>query len=248
MKVRLLTCLFFIGLLGATGPLSLHVDIKRTSLDLLDSVSFVISVINSGKKPVVASFPTTDLYDIAVSAHGKEAWAWSKTHVAAQVLRTYTFSPGKTVLITHIWDALSGRQSIAPGDYIAHVRLMDSKFHPSADAQMQFALPTPVHGALELPLNSAVTVSGTLKPVGTRVQLLDATGAIELSKRIAMFAPNGTFVVRGYLTKQNGEVFLAVDRWARTLDNPEPADTAPPLPVAPTPRKTPHPSRAEEEL
>jgi|GEM_PF-4751994 len=85
-----------------------------------------------------------------------------------------------------------------------------------------FALPTPVHGALELALNSAVTVSGTLKPLGTRVQLVDASGAIGLSKRIAMSAPNGTFVVRGYLTRQNGEVFLNVDRWARTLDNPEP--------------------------
>ncbi|MFN2527265.1 MAG: BsuPI-related putative proteinase inhibitor [Candidatus Baltobacteraceae bacterium] len=242
MKARLfLICLLFAGLLGVSGPLSVHVDVKRTSLDLLDPVSFIISVINSGKKPIVASFTTTDLYDIGISAHGKEVWAWSKAHSAAQVLRTYTFTPGRTVLITHIWDALSGRQSIAPGDYVAHVRLMDSKYHPSVDAPLQFALPTPVHGALELPFNSSVTVSGTLKPIGTRVQLVDASGAIGLSKRIAMVAPNGTFVVRGYLTKQNGEVFLSVDRWARTLDNPEPALTAPPLPVAPTPRRTPHP-------
>jgi|GEM_PF-4042616 len=120
MKARLFTCLLFAGLLGVSGPLSLHVDVKRTSLDLLDPVSFVIRVINSGKKPIVASFATTDLYDIAVRTHGKEVWAWSRAHAAAQVLRTYTFSPGKTVLITHIWDALSDRQSIAPGNYVAH--------------------------------------------------------------------------------------------------------------------------------
>ena len=241
MRPQLLACAFFIGLLGAGNPLSMHVDVKRTSLDLLDPVGFVITVTNAAKKPVVASFPTTDLYDVAVSSHGKELWVWSKTHAAAQVLRSYTFPPGKTILVTHIWDVLSGRQSIAPGDYVAHVRLLDSKYHPSGEASLHFALPTPVQGVLRLPLNAAATVSGTLQLKGTREELVDATGAIGLSKRIAISAPNGAFIVRGFLTKENGEVFLSVDRWARALDNPEPVPTQTPVPAAPTPRKTPNP-------
>jgi hypothetical protein len=240
-RLRVLLCVLFVGLLGVSNPLSLHVDLKRTSLDLLDPVAFVITIVNSAKTPVVASFPTSDMYDIAVSAHGKEVWSWSKSHLSTQVLRSYTFAPGKTVLVTYIWDALVGHQSAAPGEYLAHVRLIDSKYHPGTDVPFRFALPLPVSAALQLPVGTAVTVSGTLRPNGTRTQLVDPYGAVTLSKRIAMFSPNGAFVVRGYVTKENGELFLAVDRWARTLDNPEPALTAPPVPATPAPRKTPHP-------
>lgn len=239
-KLRLLLCILFVGLLGVSNPLSVHVDVKRTSLDLLDPVSFVITVINNAKMPVVASFPTSDMYDIAVSAHGKELWSWSKSHLATQVLRSYTFTPGKTVLVTHIWDALSGRQSVAPGEYVANVRLLDSKYHPNTEVPLRFAIPLPVSAAVQLPIGAAVTVTGTLGSSGTRTQLRDFSGALGLSRRIAMQAPSGTFVVRGYLTRENGELFLSVDRWARTLDNPEPALTPPPVPVIPTPRKTPH--------
>ena len=234
---------------GVSGPLKVHVDTQRTSLDLLDSVAIVITVINSKKQPVVASFPTAVLYDIDIRRGSEDVWRWSAGHAAAPVVRSYTFPPGKTRLVTYIWDALADTRSLSPGEYRVHVSLSDMHYHPSTDFPMHFAVPLPISALSKIPVGAAVTIAGALRPQQTGVELFDTTGAIRLSKRIAMQAPEGEFIVRGYVTKAYGETFFTVDRWARAADNIEPAPSAaptralPPLPPRrtsdpPTPRRT----------
>ena len=240
MIKRFFLCVFAVALLGVNGPLSIRVTTQRESLDLLDPIAFVITVINSSNKPVVANFPTAALYDISVTFGTKEVWRWSTGHLSAQVLRSYTFVPGKTTLVTYIWDDLVDTRSLAPGVYRAHVSLSDVRYHPSADLPIHLAEPLPISGAFSVPENTEITIGGTLRQKNTGVELVDPTGAIRLSKRISMQAPLGTFIVRGFLTKAYGETFLTVDRWARAFDNVAP--TPGPIPV-PTRMPTPTPPR-----
>ncbi|GAC1392185.1 MAG: hypothetical protein NVSMB31_10070 [Vulcanimicrobiaceae bacterium] len=224
MKRLLILCSLVLALTGATAPLTLHADVKRTSLDLLDPVGIAIVVTNPGKQPVTAHFPTADTYDIAVSSGGKELWRWSAAHVSAQVLRTLTFPPGKTTVVVHYWDEVVDGRSLPAGNYTARVSLVDGKYRPSTEIALRFAVPLPIAAARKLPLNSATTISGTLRTKGTLMELVDATGSIGLSKRISMQDPTGRFVVRGYLVKENNELSLSVDRWARAFDNVVSAD------------------------
>ncbi|MDQ6929469.1 MAG: BsuPI-related putative proteinase inhibitor [Candidatus Eremiobacteraeota bacterium] len=237
-------CLAWFALLGASGPLAVRVDVQRASLDLLDPVSFVISVINSSARPVVAEFPTAALYDIAVTKGRQDVWRWSNGHVCAQVRHPYTFAPGRTLLGTYVWDGLAAARSLGAGDYRATIYLGDERYHPRADVPLRFALPLPIAALAKLPPNAEVTIAGTLHPEDTALDLVDPSGAVRLSRRIAMQAPGGTFVVRGFLTKASGESLLSIDRWARAFDNveptPAPGNTPAHLPLA-APRKTPAP-------
>ncbi|MDP9018688.1 MAG: BsuPI-related putative proteinase inhibitor, partial [Candidatus Eremiobacteraeota bacterium] len=219
MKHLLLCCSLLFALTGATGPLSLHADLKRASLDLLDPVGITIVVINSGKQPVTAHFPTADTYDIAIASGGKEVWRWSAVHASAQVLRSFIFAPGKTTLVVHYWDELADGRSLAAGNYIARITLVDGKYRPFVELPIRFAIPLPIAAARKLPLNSAATISGTLRSKGTLMELADSSGTIGLSKRISMQDPTGAFVVRGYLVKENNELLFTVDRWARAFNN-----------------------------
>ena len=213
--------LIFFAAAGASSPLSLRIETKRASLDLLDPVPIVISVINSSKAPVTAHFSSAQTYDIRVaSVQGAELWRWSATHMSAQVLRTERFAPGKTTLATYIWGGtLDDGRSLAAGAYTLRVSLTDGTYHPSIEIPLRFDTPLPVRGALQLPLNAAATIAGTLRAKGNGFELVDSSGAIQLSKRIAGLNPEGTFIVRGYLTRENGDILLTVDRWARAFDN-----------------------------
>ncbi|GAC1613933.1 MAG: hypothetical protein NVS9B12_14970 [Vulcanimicrobiaceae bacterium] len=243
--MKKLLLLLTLVLLGANGPLSVHVEAQRSSLDLLDPVSFVISVVNNGKQPVVARFPTPAMYDISVGSPGGEIWRMSAGRIFVQVMHSYTFLPGKTLIGTYVWDTLAQGRSLPPGDYRARVWITDLKYRPSASVPLRFALPLPVHAAFAVPLHAAVTLAGTLRAQSTAEELVDGTGAIRLSKRISMQAPGGTFIVRGYLSTEYGVTFLSVDRWTRAFDNVEPAPlpAVPQTPIPPLPRRTPAPYR-----
>lgn len=239
---------FFPGLIlcftlaGATGPITLSATLKRTSLDLLEGINITIAVDNHAKKIVTTTYSDADTYDIRIlDAHRKTVWAWSDAHKAAPVRKTLTFSPGRNVLVVHIWDeTLAGGRSIAPGVYSIHANLSDEQYRPTVEIPVRFAAPVPIAAALKLPADSAVTISGTLRVAGTGVEIADPSGALKLNRRIAMQAPQGQFIVRGYLTKANGETFFTVDRWARAYDNvaPPPTNSPAPLPVGPRPHPT----------
>lgn len=225
MRKIVFACLAALALLGASGPLALHIDVQRTSLDLLDPVSFVIVVINRSKRPVVGEFPTAALYDIAVMKGNRDVWRWSSAHASAQVRHPFTFAPGRTVLGTYIWDSLASTRSLDAGEYRASVALSDATYHPSADVLLRFAPPLPIAALAKIPLNAEVTIAGTLRPHDTAFDLVDPSGTIRLSKRIAMQAPGGAFVVRGFLTRSSGETVLNIDRWARAGGSAEPQKT-----------------------
>jgi len=220
MKKTLVLAFLFLATAGASSPLSLRIELKRSSLDLLDPIPIVISVVNNTKGTVTATFASAQLYDIRIaSAKGAELWRWSATHMSAQVLRTQDFAPGKTILATYVWDGtLADGRSLGPGTYTLRVWLVDRKYHPSAEMPIRLATPLPVHAALALPLNTAATIAGPLRTKANVFELADSSGAIELSKRMGR-SPQGVFIVRGYLTKANGNVLFTVDRWAPAFDN-----------------------------
>ena len=227
MKRFAIYTLLLLALCGANGPLTLKVDVKRTSLDLLDPVSVSIAINNSAKGLITAHFPNSDTYDLRLTnSKGTEVWDLIATHKAVPVKRTLGFTPGRTVLAVQLFDSqLPDRRSLAAGTYQLRVSLLDDKYAPSITLPVHFAEPTPISALQRLPLNSAVTVAGALKPNGTLMDITDETGSIKLTKRIGGGFPTGTFIVRGYINKENGELVFTVDHFARAIDNPAPAAT-----------------------
>lgn len=223
MKKRIVLALFALGftLAGAAGPLTLSAEVKRSSYDLLDGVNVTIAVQNHSKKPVATTYSDSDTYDIRLlSPARKVVWAWSGVHKPAPVRKALTFSPGRNVLIVHIWDGTTADgRSIAPGVYTLHANLSDDAYRPAVEIPVRFEAPIPIGAVKKLPLNSAATIAGTVRYTATGAELADAGDSIQLSRRIAMPAPAGTYVVRGFLTKVDGGLVFAVDRYARAYDN-----------------------------
>ena len=227
MKRFAVLTVLMLALCGVSGPLTLKVDVKRTSLDLLDPVSVGIAVNNSSKALITAHFPNSDTYDLRLTnSKGVEMWDFIATHKAVPVKRTLGFTPGRTVLAVQLFDSqLPDRRSLAAGTYQLRVSLLDDKYAPAVTLPLHFAEPTPIAALRKLPLNSAVTVAGTLKPDGTLMDISDETGSIKLTKRIGGGFTSGQFIVRGYINKENNELVFTVDHFARSVDNPEPAAT-----------------------
>lgn len=206
---------------GAAGPLTVRAEVNRASFDLLDAVNVTISVQNHTKALVTTTYADSDTYDIRLLTPGRKVmWAWSDAHKATPVRRTLSFAPGRNVLVIHVWDGTLGDgRAIAPGDYTLHANLSDERYRPTVEIPIRFEAPVPVEAARKVPLNSEVTVSGTVRYTQTGAELADASGAIVLSRRIAMPAPQGTYVVRGFVTKSNDQTILTVERFARTYEN-----------------------------
>ncbi|MBV8245803.1 MAG: hypothetical protein JOZ38_07770 [Candidatus Eremiobacteraeota bacterium] len=236
MKVRLALLPLFIALIGATSPLSMYVEVKRATLDLLEPVNITLTVHNASKRAINAVFSTTDTYDIRVSSPtGADLWDWAATHTAPPVERHVLFPPGNTTLVTQVWDGLlPDRRSLAPGMYTLHATLADENYRPTVSTSLPFSPPVPISYAKTQALDASVTVGGTLAPSGTVVEVVDSSGTITLDHRIATNNAAGRFVVRGYLTKLNGNLILTIDRWARAFDNLPPSAT--PEPMRPPPR------------
>lgn len=210
-----------IALAGAAGPLTLSAEIKRASFDLLDGVNVSIAVNNHTKKAVATTYSDSDTYDIRLlSPARKVVWAWSEVHKAAPVRKTLMFAPGRNVLIVHIWDGTTADgRAVAPGTYTIHANLSDDAYRPAVEIPVRFEAPIPIAAAKKLPLNAASTIAGTVRYTPTGAELTDAGDSIVLSRRIAMPAPAGIYVVRGYLTKVDGGLVFEVDRFARAYDN-----------------------------
>ena len=247
MRILVLAWLMF-ALLGATGPLSIYAEVKRATLDLLEPVSITLTVHNASKRAIDAVFSNADTYDIRItSPTGTDLWEWAKAHTAAPVERHILFPPGNTVLVTHVWDTLLGdRRALAPGLYTLHATLADENYRVTTSVALPFSRPEPISLAITRPVNSTVIVGGTLQPVGTTVEVVDSSGTFLLDRRIGADGPTGRFVVRGYVTKANGQLLLTVDRWARAFDNLPPSPTPAPVRVfkplpTPTPTPTKHP-------
>jgi hypothetical protein len=68
------------------------------------AASFTIAVDNPTDAPVTVTFPSAQLYDVAVSDGTREVWRWSADRVFASVLKDRTFQPGVTLLGRESWD------------------------------------------------------------------------------------------------------------------------------------------------
>ena len=221
MKRLLILVVALCALPAATGPLTVRADVNRASFDLLDAVNVTITVQNHTKGLVTTTYADSDTYDIRLLTPARKVvWAWSDAHKPTPVRRTLSFAPGRNVLVIHVWDGTLGDgRAIAPGVYTLHANLSDDRYRPTVEIPVRFEAPVPVEAARKVPLNSEVTVSGTVRYTQTGAELADASGAIALSRRIAMPAPQGTYVVRGFVTKSNDQTILTVERFARTYEN-----------------------------
>ncbi len=219
---RILSAILLLGITAASGPLSLGIEVRRNSLDLLDVFSTSIVVQNSSRQVITPTFPNSDIYNIELLRGKTLVWSYVSTHKALAIKSARNFSPGRTVLVRHEWNetTLDGR-SIAPGIYTLAVTLLDDKQRPQALAQVRFAQPLPISALPHIQSKDEVTIEGTLSQADAGAMLVDRSGTVRLSHKILTPDPNGTFVVRGYIQKQDdGSFILGLDRWARSYDNP----------------------------
>ncbi|HUN29109.1 MAG TPA: hypothetical protein VMV65_04855 [Alphaproteobacteria bacterium] len=199
----------------ALAALTLSLQLRQTSFDLLDGVSIEVAVHNSARSPVVVKFAQPIEYEIDVLRGNDVIW---KTSTDVPVEATFPphpheFVPGPSVLVVYIWNGTeSDGSSPSPGTYTVRARLLGQGITPEAEAKVRFFDPVPVVALDHLKQGDTVTIAGTLDP--TKGILTDSTGTIPLARRL-LNAPAGTVAVRGYLLRRVGRpnVFF-VQRWA----------------------------------
>ena len=199
----------------ALAALTLSLQLRQTSFDLLDGVSIEVATHNSATAPVVVKFAQPPEYEIDVLRGSDVIWK-NATEVPVEAtfpVHTRQFVPGPSVLVVYIWNGTESDGSApGPGTYTVRVRLLGQGVTPEASTKVRFIDPIPVTALDKLKQGDTVTIAGTLD--ATKGILTDATGTIPLGRRI-LTAPAGTVAVRGYLLQRVGRpsVFF-VQRWA----------------------------------
>ncbi len=231
---RYLTALACMALLAATvPPLGLVVNLTRPSNDLLVPITIGIGLRNPGQTPIVASFLTTDIYEVEVRDENTQIYSSLFGHKPIEIERRIPVPVGNTSLGALVWDATTNdHRSVAPGTYTLRVSILGSIVHPTSDVAIAFATPLPLASAKALATGTAVTVTGTSLMVDGFPTLVGDDGDTIRTTRLARPRAQGRYVVRGYITKTNGTVVLAVDRALPAFDNLEP-DAVPPTPRPP---------------
>jgi hypothetical protein len=199
----------------ALAALTLSLQLRQTSFDLLDGVSIEVATHNTATAPAVVKFAQPPEYQIEVLRGDEVIWK-NSTDVPVEAtfpVHTRQFVPGPSVLVVYIWNGTESDGSApSPGTYTVRARLLGQGVTPEASTKVRFIDPIPVTALEKLKQGDTVTIAGTLDP--TKGMLTDATGTIPLGRRL-LNAPAGTVAVRGYLLRRVGRpsVFF-VQRWA----------------------------------
>lgn len=236
---RLLLALLAVVLLGANDPIGVSVTLQREANDLLAPVTVLIVLRNTLPSSVLATFLTTDTYQIEVLGDREKLWDSLYNQKATDIERRIPLHSGSTPLVSYIWDATTNdHRSLAPGKYTLRVNILGSIVHPTADVPLVFSTPTPIQAALALKAGSAVTVQGEEQLLNGTLTLADEGGSIRMNRGLGPH-PQGQFVVRGFIQKDVSGLSLQVSRFAPAFDNPQGQmpTTPTPLPVKPTPSK-----------
>ncbi len=199
---------------GASGPLALVARVERASFDVLAPVATTIVVRNDAKTPIIAAFPTTDEYEIAVRHGSSTLWSWTASHPSTPIARHQSFPPGLTTLVVHDWNGLlADGTAPRPGTYTLHVALIDTRYKPSVDLPIRFVPPFPIDGLSKLKEDAVVTVAGHISE--DRTTITDATGSVLLSRPIVPKNDDDTMVVLAAVTHaRDGSIVLYVQRFA----------------------------------
>ncbi len=200
-------------LLGASGPISIRVNLNRSSYDLLGGLAITISVDNRTSGPLLARFPTSNLYDIQVLSRKTVVWDYAAANHAVVIAHTREIAPHLTTLGTYVWNETVGGRSVAPGVYTLRVRLLDERYAASERVVVRFAPPLPIAALSHFAGKDQVTTAGSVVAKGT--SLRDGSGSIALSRRLPAAPQDRSVVVRGYVVRlRSGALLLEVMRSA----------------------------------
>jgi hypothetical protein len=130
IRFELVALLFGLGMLvavdspasaqqsGPSSPLVVLLASDRTAYDGAAAVTFTIAVDNPTNAPVTLTFPSGQIYDLAVSAGDAEVWRWSADRAFTQALSERSFPPGLTLLGRETWNWVdNGGSPLPSGTY-----------------------------------------------------------------------------------------------------------------------------------
>lgn len=241
---RCLVALAVVALAAATlPPLALSVNVTRTANALLSPVTIGISLRNASQTPIVATFLTTDLYEVQIRDANTQLFSSLFGHKPIEIERRVPLPAGTTSLGSLVWDATTNdHRSLDPGTYILRVNILGSLVHPSSDVPIVFATPLAVASARAAKDGSEVTLAGVTQFIGGVPTLVDGDGETIRLSRLARPRAQGRYIVRGYITKTGGTATLNVERALPAFDNLDPeASPPPPRPLMSFPPITPAP-------
>ncbi|MFB6103644.1 MAG: BsuPI-related putative proteinase inhibitor [Halobacteriaceae archaeon] len=69
-----------------------------------DTVTFTVTVTNTGATPRTLTFPTGQLADVAVTDDDTTVWRWSEGRMFTQAIREETIDPGDSLAMTATWE------------------------------------------------------------------------------------------------------------------------------------------------
>jgi hypothetical protein len=217
-------------LAAAIPPVEVSVGVTRADDGLLSPVTITIGLRNPQRSTLTASFLTTDLYEVQVRDGDSELYSSLFGHKPIEIERRIPLPPGLTSLGSLVWDATTNdHRSLAPGTYTLRVSILGSLIHPSAEIPIAFATPLPVASAKALKPGTAVTLAGSSVLIGGVPTLIGDDGATLRLSRLARPRAQGRYIFRGYITKIDDSLELAVERAAPAFENltPEAARPSP---------------------
>jgi hypothetical protein len=202
---------------ASSKPLALRIDVQRSSLDLLDSLSIGLVVDNVSGSSRTLQFPQPIEYVIEVQDAGRTIWSSLPASPAPQATfkpHDRNFAPGATPLVFYAWNQVArGGWSPTPGTYVLKARLLNAGTQPMATARVRFVAPLAISAVAALPPNELVTVAGRLDD--SRQTLGDGHDSIRLTRRIPSAPVDTKIVVRGSsIAQRDGSRDFAVLRWA----------------------------------
>lgn len=205
--------------------ISAEISINPTAPDLLVPFTVSIALRNPTYAMLPVDFPTTDRYRIDVLRDG--ALVYTSAHGKPLAIpRRIEVPPGRTPLVFYDVDGLTaGQYSFAPGPYLVRVTMLGSSLTSSSVQTVTFAQPLTVAQAEAS--THAVTVAGTTAIVRGVPVLLDATGALPLSRVLGLH-PAGTFLVRGSYDRTAAVPVFTISRFALAAAPAAPAPGAAP--------------------
>jgi hypothetical protein len=240
-----LAALGALALIAATlPPLALSVNVTRTSSALLSPVTIGISLRNASQTSIIATFLTTDLYEVQIRDANTQLFSSLFGHKSIDIERRIPLPAGTTSLGSLVWDATTNdHRSLDPGTYIVRVNILGSLVHPSADLPIVFATPMAVASANAAKEGAEITVAGVSQFSGNVPILVGDDGETIRTSRLARPRAQGRYIVRGYITKTGGTTTLNIERALPAFDNLDPEASPPPPrplmsfpPIPPTPR------------
>lgn len=217
-------------------PLRVALDVKRPVTDLLAPITISVSVENRSGAVQPAAFTTADLFDLTAHVNNVKVWDARYGQQPLNIVRKVIFDRGRTLVQSNTWDGTTNdKHSLPPGNALLRVTLL-TEGHPSAAVPIVFATPLPIAHLDKVKFANEVTIAGDLDNSAGAPAIVDASGSVKLSRRVAQNA-TGAYVVRGFVNRADGALVFNVTRYAPAFENAAPLATAAPgvAPVPPTP-------------